>query len=133
LLFPPFFATAFQRTYELRNFRREHSSAKSVDIDPPVPVEVARFRSDETHPAHPAEIDPQGHAGSCERIHQWRLSKPFTDAQQNPLTMVKIRQLLRLHAQGKSKHQIANQTGVTQNTLKKYLKAPRKYAFLAFC
>lgn len=36
--------------------------------------------------------------------------------------MIKIRQLLRLHAQGKSKSQIALQTGISRNTLKKYLK-----------
>jgi transposase len=40
----------------------------------------------------------------------------------NPISMVKIRQLLRLYAQGKSKHQIAQQTGISRNTLKKYLK-----------
>jgi response regulator of citrate/malate metabolism len=38
------------------------------------------------------------------------------------ISMSKIRQLLRLHAQGRSKLQIANQTGISRNTLKKYLK-----------
>lgn len=38
------------------------------------------------------------------------------------LSMSKIRQLLRLHAQGRSKLQIAEQTGISRNTLKKYLK-----------
>ena len=36
--------------------------------------------------------------------------------------MIKIRQILRLHCQGRSKVQIAVQTGVSRNTLKKYLK-----------
>lgn len=36
--------------------------------------------------------------------------------------MIKIRQILRLHCQGRSKVQIATQTGVSRNTLKKYLK-----------
>lgn len=38
------------------------------------------------------------------------------------ISMSKIRQLLRLHAQGRSKLQIAYQTGISRNTLKKYLK-----------
>lgn len=36
--------------------------------------------------------------------------------------MSKIRQILRLHSQGRSKLLIASQTGVSRNTLKKYLK-----------
>lgn len=36
--------------------------------------------------------------------------------------MIKIRQILRLHSQGRSKVQIAAQTGISRNTLKKYLK-----------
>jgi len=40
----------------------------------------------------------------------------------NPISMVKIRQLLRLYAHGKSKHYIAQQTGISRNTVKKYLK-----------
>lgn len=36
--------------------------------------------------------------------------------------MIKIRQLLRLYAQGKSKSHIALQAGISRNTLKKYLK-----------
>lgn len=36
--------------------------------------------------------------------------------------MIKIRQILRLHFQGRSKVQIAAQTGIARNTLKKYLK-----------
>ena len=36
--------------------------------------------------------------------------------------MIKIRQILRLHIQGRSKVQIAAQTGISRNTLKKYLK-----------
>ena len=36
--------------------------------------------------------------------------------------MIKIRQILRLHSQGRSKVQIAVQTGISRNTLKKYLK-----------
>ena len=40
----------------------------------------------------------------------------------NPISMSKIRHLLRLHAQGRSKLQIAAQTGVARNTLKKYLQ-----------
>ena len=36
--------------------------------------------------------------------------------------MNKIRQILRLHANGISKLQIAEQTGVARNTIKKYLK-----------
>jgi transposase len=40
----------------------------------------------------------------------------------NPISMSKIRQILRLHSQGRSKLQIADQTGVSRNTLKKYLK-----------
>jgi len=35
--------------------------------------------------------------------------------------MSKIRHILRLHSQGHSKLQIATQTGVARNTLKKYL------------
>lgn len=40
----------------------------------------------------------------------------------NPISMVKIRQILRLHSQGTSKVQIAVQTGTSRNTLKRYLK-----------
>lgn len=40
----------------------------------------------------------------------------------NPISMIKIRQILRLHFQGRSKVQIAAQTGIARNTLKKYLK-----------
>ena len=40
-----------------------------------------------------------------------------------PISMSKIRQLLRLHTQGYSKLQIAEQTGIARNTLKKYLAA----------
>ncbi len=40
----------------------------------------------------------------------------------NPISMSKIRQILRLHSQGRSKLLIAQQTGVSRNTLKKYLK-----------
>jgi transposase len=40
----------------------------------------------------------------------------------NPISMIKIRQILRLHSQGRSKVQIAAQTGISRNTLKKYLK-----------
>jgi transposase len=40
----------------------------------------------------------------------------------NPISMSKVRQILRLHAQGRSKLLIAKQTGVSRNTLKKYLK-----------
>lgn len=40
----------------------------------------------------------------------------------NPISMSKIRQILRLHTQGRSKLQIAANTGVSRNTLKKYLK-----------
>lgn len=40
----------------------------------------------------------------------------------NPISMSKIRQILRLHSQGRSKLLIADQTGVSRNTLKKYLK-----------
>ena len=36
--------------------------------------------------------------------------------------MSKIRHILRLQAQGRSKLQIAAQTGISRNTLKKYLK-----------
>lgn len=40
----------------------------------------------------------------------------------NPISMIKIRQILRLHSQGYSKVQIAARTGISRNTLKKYLK-----------
>jgi transposase len=40
----------------------------------------------------------------------------------NPISMSKIRQILRLHSQGRSKLLIAKQTGVARNTLKKYLR-----------
>jgi transposase len=40
-----------------------------------------------------------------------------------PISMIKIRQILRLHTQGHSKLKIAMQTGVARNTLKKYLAA----------
>jgi transposase len=36
--------------------------------------------------------------------------------------MIKIRQILRLYAQGKSKHKISEQTGISRNTCKKYVK-----------
>lgn len=39
----------------------------------------------------------------------------------NPISMNKLRHLLRLHSQGFSKLQIAEQTGIARNTLKKYL------------
>lgn len=40
-----------------------------------------------------------------------------------PISMSKIRHILRLHTQGYSKLKIATQTGVARNTLKKYLAA----------
>lgn len=40
----------------------------------------------------------------------------------NPISMIKIRQILRLQSQGCSKLQIAAQTGTARNTLKKYIK-----------
>ena len=40
----------------------------------------------------------------------------------NPISMSKIRHILRLHSQGRSKLLIAEQTGVARNTLKKYLR-----------
>lgn len=40
----------------------------------------------------------------------------------NPISMNKVRQILRLHTQGYKKLQIAEQTGVARNTLKKYIK-----------
>jgi transposase len=40
-----------------------------------------------------------------------------------PITMIKIRQILRMHTQGYSKLKIAAQTGVARNTLKKYIKS----------
>lgn len=40
----------------------------------------------------------------------------------NPINMSKIRQILRLQSQGYSKLQIAVQTGISRNTLKKYIK-----------
>jgi transposase len=40
----------------------------------------------------------------------------------NPISMIKIRQILRLQSQGLSKLQIAAQTGIARNTLKKYVK-----------
>ncbi|GAA4756389.1 IS21-like element ISFK1 family transposase [Flavisolibacter ginsenosidimutans] len=40
----------------------------------------------------------------------------------NPVRMSKIRHILQLHHQGRSKLQIAAQTGIARNTLKKYLK-----------
>jgi transposase len=39
------------------------------------------------------------------------------------ISMSKIRQILQLHSQGRSKLQIAAQTGIARNTLKKYLNA----------
>jgi transposase len=39
----------------------------------------------------------------------------------NPISMIKIRQILRLQSQGCSKLQIAAQTGIARNTLKKYI------------
>ena len=52
----------------------------------------------------------------------------------NPISMSKLRHLLRLHSQGCSKLQIAAQTGIARNTLKKYLEAfsqcPFSYAQL---
>jgi transposase len=40
----------------------------------------------------------------------------------NPISMIKIRLILRLHSQGYSKLQIAGQAGIARNTLKKYIK-----------
>jgi transposase len=39
-----------------------------------------------------------------------------------PINMSKVRHILRLHSQGYKKLQIAEQTGIARNTLKKYLK-----------
>ncbi len=39
-----------------------------------------------------------------------------------PISMINIRQVLRLYSQGRSKLQIAAQKGISRNTLKKYLK-----------
>ena len=41
----------------------------------------------------------------------------------HPLSMIKIRLILRLHDQGVSRHQIAARSGTARNTLKKYLAA----------
>ena len=38
------------------------------------------------------------------------------------ISMIKIRQILRMHTQGYSKLQIAVQTSMSRNTLKKYIK-----------
>lgn len=38
------------------------------------------------------------------------------------IAMIQIRQILRLHAQGKSKLQIVMLTGVSRNTVKRYLR-----------
>ncbi|MEO8087796.1 MAG: helix-turn-helix domain-containing protein, partial [Bacteroidota bacterium] len=38
------------------------------------------------------------------------------------ITMAKVRQILRLHSQGKTKLQISDLTGVARNTVKKYLR-----------
>ncbi|RYZ23452.1 MAG: transposase, partial [Chitinophagaceae bacterium] len=40
-----------------------------------------------------------------------------------PISMSRIRQILQLHHQGRSKLQIALQAGISRNTLKKYLRA----------
>src|SRR5437764_831046 len=40
----------------------------------------------------------------------------------NTINMSKLRQIIRLHTQGCSKLQIALQTGIARNTLKKYIK-----------
>ena len=40
----------------------------------------------------------------------------------NAINMIKIRQILRMHTQGYSKLQIAVQTSISRNTLKKYIK-----------
>jgi transposase len=40
----------------------------------------------------------------------------------NPIDMIKIRQILRLQSQGFSKLQIAAQSGIARNTLKKYIR-----------
>jgi transposase len=40
-----------------------------------------------------------------------------------PISMRQIRQILQLHHQGRSKLQIAQQTGISRNTLKKYVRA----------
>jgi predicted transcriptional regulator len=40
----------------------------------------------------------------------------------NPISMIKIRQILRLQSQGCSKLQIAAHTGIARNTQKKYIK-----------
>jgi transposase len=40
----------------------------------------------------------------------------------NPISMIKIRQIIRLQSQGYSKLAIAAQTGIARNTLKKYIK-----------
>ena len=40
----------------------------------------------------------------------------------NPISMIKIRQILRLHTQGYSKLQIAVQTSISRNTFKKFIK-----------
>jgi transposase len=41
----------------------------------------------------------------------------------NPLSMSKIRHILQLYAQGRSKLLISQQTGISRNTVKKYIKA----------
>ena len=40
-----------------------------------------------------------------------------------PISMSKIRQILRMYSQGKSKLSIATQTGTSRNTVKVYLAA----------
>ena len=47
--------------------------------------------------------------------------------------MSKLRQMLRLYAQGESKLKISGLTGVSRNTLKKYLKIYERLGLSASC
>ena len=41
----------------------------------------------------------------------------------NPIPMSKLRQVLKLHCQGQNKLQISITTGLSRNTVKKYIRA----------
>jgi transposase len=55
-------------------------------------------------------------------IVKGQVPRNLTVMANNPISMSKIRHILRLHSQGRSKLVISAQTGVARNTLKKYLK-----------
>jgi response regulator of citrate/malate metabolism len=73
-------------------------------------------------------VNTRGGIATFERQHLRKkqsylleVSNPFQNMANSTISMNKIRQILRMYSQGRSRLSIAAQTGVSRNTAKKYL------------